>query len=100
MKWMVGKSIDHYRIQSLLGQGGMGAVFKATDENLDMTVALKIMDPRLYEDKQFVKRFRSEAKALARLESPHIVKVHALRESEYGLYIVMEYVDGETLADQ
>ncbi len=100
MRWIIGKQIDNYRTVKLLGKGGMGIVLEAVDESLDMIVAMKLMDPMLSQDKNFKRRFQAEAKALARLNSNNIVRVLALRESEFGLYIVMEYVDGNTVADR
>jgi serine/threonine protein kinase len=100
MDVLIGKTIDSYRILEVIGRGGMGVVYKALDTALDKQVALKMMDPRLAEDASFLKRFRSEARALARLENPNIVNVYALRETDYGIFIVMEYVSGMTLADK
>lgn len=97
---IIGKVIDNYKITAVLGKGGMGVVYKATDTTLDRDVALKMMDARLASDENFLKRFQSEAKALARLQNPNIVGVFALRETELGFCIVMEYVDGDTLADR
>ncbi|NBB85599.1 MAG: protein kinase [Bacteroidetes bacterium] len=95
----IGTEIDGYRIQEVLGQGGMGIVYKAEDVALSRTVALKMIDPALARDAAFLRRFRSEARALARIDSSHIVRVHALRETSAGLFIVMEYVDGGTVSD-
>jgi serine/threonine protein kinase len=100
MDALIGKTIDSYKILEVVGRGGMGVVYKAMDTGLEKIVALKMMDPNLAQDEAFLKRFRSEAKALAKLENPHIVNIYALRETEYGLFIVMEYVDGLTLADK
>jgi serine/threonine protein kinase len=100
MESMIGKTIDGYKILTQLGRGGMGIVYKALDVALEKVVAIKMMDPAFYRDEAFLRRFRSEAKALARLEAPHIVRIFALREAEEGLFIVMEYVDGITLADR
>jgi len=100
MDVLIGKTIDSYQILEVIGRGGMGVVYKAMDTALEKIVALKMMDPNLAQDESFLKRFRSEAKALAKLENPHIVNVYAFRETEYGLFIVMEYVDGMTLADK
>lgn len=97
---IIGKVIDNYKITEVLGKGGMGVVYKATDMTLDRDVALKMMDARLASDENFLKRFQSEAKALARLQNPNIVGIFALRETELGLCIVMEYVEGDTLADR
>ena len=95
----IGAEVDGYRIQEVLGQGGMGIVYKAEDVALSRTVALKMIDPGLARDEAFLRRFRSEARALARIDSSHIVRVYALRETSAGLFIVMEYVDGGTVSD-
>ena len=78
----------------------MGVVYKAKDITLDRDVALKMMDSALARDEDFLKRFKSEAKALARLQNVNIVSVFALRETEIGFCLVMEFVEGNTLADQ
>ncbi len=96
---IIGKVIDTYKITAVLGKGGMGVVYKAQDMTLDRDVALKMMDMQLAADQNFLKRFQSEAKALAKLQNPGIVAIFALRETEMGLCIVMEYVEGQTLAD-
>jgi serine/threonine protein kinase len=96
---LVGSSIDDYEITELLGKGGMGVVYKARDIKLERDVALKIMDPLLAREEAFLKRFWSEAKALAKLQSPYIVAIYAMRETDFGICIVMEYVKGMTLAD-
>ncbi|MCK6560925.1 serine/threonine protein kinase [candidate division KSB1 bacterium] len=95
---LIGKTIDNYRIIALLGKGGMGVVYQALDLQLDKIVALKMMDLGLSRDESFLKRFRAEARALGKLQDPFIVNVHALRETELGLLLVMEFVDGDTLA--
>jgi tRNA A-37 threonylcarbamoyl transferase component Bud32 len=100
MEPLVGKEIDNYKILSVLGKGGMGIVYKARDKSLDRDVAIKMMDTSLTRDESFLKRFQSEAKALAKLQNPNIVSVFALRESEYGFCIVMEFVEGGTLSDR
>ena len=97
---LIGKVIDiNYKISGVLGKGGMGVVYKAHDMTLDRDVALKMMDVRLAEDEAFLRRFQSEAKALAKLRNHNVVTIYALRECELGLCIVMEFVDGQTLAD-
>lgn len=96
---LIGQTIDNYQFLSVLGRGGMGIVYKAMDVNLEKIVAIKMMDPMLTSDTKFIKRFRSEAKALAKLDDPHIVKVNALRVSEQATFIVMEYVEGIDLAN-
>jgi predicted Ser/Thr protein kinase len=96
---VIGKEVDGYRIQAVLGRGGMGTVYKAEDVNLSRTVAIKRINPGQQEREAFIHRFRSEAQALARIDSPNIVGVYALRETDIGLLIVMEYVEGGTLKD-
>lgn len=96
---VVGKTLAGFRVTDLLGKGGMGSVYKAHDLQLERDVALKLMDPILARDNNFMKRFRVEAKALAQLNNPHIVKVHALQETDQGVCIAMEFVHGTTLAD-
>ena len=99
MDSLIGKVVDNYKILSVLGKGGMGVVFKAVDMNLEKNVALKMIDPFLARDENFLTRFKTEAKALAKLENPNIVSVFALRETKVGFFMVMEYVQGKTIAD-
>ena len=96
---MIGRMIDSYRILEVLGRGGMGVVYRATDTTLDRDVALKMMDVLIASDPNFLKRFQSEAKALAKLQNPNIVGIFALRQTEFGVCIIMEFVNGKTLAD-
>lgn len=96
----IGQVIDGYRILEVLGKGGMGIVYKAEDIALSRTVAIKMIAPDLVSNETFLRRFQSEARALARVESPFIVGVHALRKVEENFFIVMEFVDGWTLADE
>lgn len=96
---IVGQVFESYQITALAGKGGMGAVYKARDLRLDRDVAIKVMDPHLAGDEAFMKRFRVEAKALAHLNNTHIVKIHTLEESKLGVCIVMEFVEGKTLAE-
>ena len=91
-----GKYIDIYRIVEKLGQGGMGQVWKAIDTQLDRPVALKVMNNP---DSVFLQRFRAEAKALALLDHPNIVRIFGMRETEDGLVIVMEWVDGQNWSE-
>ena len=97
---IIGKVVDNYEITGILGKGGMGVVYRAKDMTLDRDVALKMMDANFARDEDFLKRFKSEAKALAKLQSPNIVSVFALRETEIGFALVMEFVEGNTLADR
>ena len=84
-------------ITELIGQGGMGAVYKARQTKLDRTVAVKILPAEWGKDPAFAERFAREARALARLSHPHIVAVHDFGETGGLFYLVMEYVDGGNL---
>jgi serine/threonine protein kinase len=96
----VGGNIEDYRITSVAGRGGMGVVYKALDTGLDRDVALKVMEEQFVSDPRLLERFRSEAKALAKLDDPNIVKVYALRDTIFGFCLVMEFIEGETLRDR
>jgi serine/threonine protein kinase len=98
MEYLIGKTIDNYRILEVIGRGGMGVVLKAVDTNLEKVVALKMMDPFLAKNEEFVRQFKNEAKLLAKSENPNIVIVHALRETESQFFMVMEYVESEPLS--
>src|SRR5262249_47269407 len=84
-------------ILELLGEGGMGAVYKARQRGLDRLVALKILPPRASQDPAFAERFTREAQALARLSHPNIVAVHDFGHAGGLYYFLMEYVDGVNL---
>lgn len=92
-----GKTIGKYRLVEPLGRGGMAEVYKAYQPGLDRYVAVKLMHSFLAEDKDFLARFQREAKLVASLRHPNIVQVHDF-DTEGGMYfMVMEYIDGETL---
>jgi len=94
----VGETIGgRYVIDSLLGQGGMSAVYRATDPNLRRMVAIKLIHTHLSVDPNFVDRFKEEAAAVARLRHPNIVQVHDFNIDGETYYMVMEYLIGETL---
>lgn len=81
----------------MVGQDGMGAVYRAHQPKLDRDVALKILPPSAGRDVDFAERFNREARALARLNHPHIVVVHEFGTAGDYHYLIMEYVDGVTL---
>ncbi|MFA3781828.1 protein kinase [Melioribacteraceae bacterium 4301-Me] len=97
MENIIGKTIDNYRITSVLGRGGMGIVYKAYDTKLDRYVAIKLLNPSVYSKQGFVERFKREAKNQAKLSHPNIVTVYGFIEYSDLLGIVMEYVEGESL---
>ena len=87
-----------YRIEALLGQGGMGAVYRARQEALDRVVALKVVAAPHADDPQFRERFRREARAAASVEHPHVVPIFEADEWEGRLYLAMRLVHGTDLA--
>ena len=94
-----GTTLAGYRIDGVLGQGGMGTVYEANQLSLDRVVALKLLAAHLSDDIQFRERFRREGQIQARLEHPHIVTVYEAGETEHGLFIAMRLVRGRTLKD-
>ena len=94
---MIGTTLGHYKILRLLGAGGMGEVYAAEDLTLGRTVAVKILSAAVASSPADLDRFEREAKALAKLSHPNIVKVHDYGEHEGSPYIVMEYMPGGTL---
>ena len=97
----IGRTLSgRYRIDALLGQGGMSAVYKATDPNLKRVVAIKLIHSHLSGDTQFIKRFEEEAAAVASLRHPNIVQVFDFNADEGTYYMVLEFLPGETLQDR
>ncbi|MCL4297527.1 MAG: SUMF1/EgtB/PvdO family nonheme iron enzyme [Anaerolineae bacterium] len=86
-----------YKIEALLGHGGMSTVYQAADPNLRRTVAVKLIHPHLSNDPQFVRRFEQEAAAVAQLRHPNIIQVFDFAHDDGVYYMVLEYVPGETL---
>lgn len=91
-------SLARYQIIEKIGAGGMGEVYLAQDTTLDRRVAIKFLPPQSTEDEQAKKRLVREAKAAARLEHPNICSVYEVSEEAARSFIVMQYVEGETLA--
>jgi serine/threonine-protein kinase len=88
-----------YRIDGLLGDGGMGVVYEATQLSLDRKVALKLVASELSEDFGFRERFRREGRIQAQIDHPHIIEVYGAGESPYGLFLAMRLVRGPTLKE-
>ena len=97
---LVGKQYGSYRILSLLGAGGMGKVYRARDSKLGREVAIKTMTPEFACDPDRIARFKREAKLLASLNHPNIAAIHGLEESGGTTFLVLELVEGETLANR
>jgi serine/threonine-protein kinase len=91
--------IGRYKIEAELGEGGMGAVYRAHDPMLERQVAIKVMSPALASDQNFVQRFLLEARAVARIEHPNIVSVYDADMADGLYYLVMEYVSGGSLEE-
>ncbi|MFC1628128.1 serine/threonine-protein kinase, partial [Gemmatimonadota bacterium] len=96
---MIGKTISHYKIVDKLGEGGMGAVYKAEDTTLNRLVAIKALSSHLAENDEARERFVREAQAASSLNHSNITTVYELLEDEGEQFIVMEYVDGKTIRD-
>jgi serine/threonine protein kinase len=95
---LIGTTLSHYQILSLLGAGGMGEVYLARDRRLDRTVALKILPGDLASDPERMQRFEREARAASALNHPNVATIHDVGESNGLHFIVMEHVEGETIA--
>ena len=97
---MIGKTLSHYRVVEKIGAGGMGEVYRATDTKLNRDVALKILPEQFAKDHDRMARFKREAQVLASLNHPNIAAIHGLEQEGDTQAIVMELVEGPTLAER
>jgi serine/threonine protein kinase len=97
MPFSAGENVGPYRVVEQLGQGGMASVFKAYHPALDRYVALKVLHPAFMEDPNFLARFQREARVVAKLDHPNIVPIYDFAEHDGQPYLVMKYIEGETL---
>jgi serine/threonine-protein kinase len=94
---LVGTHLGKCEIQAEIGRGGMGAVYRGYDGQLDRHVAVKVLAPYLVWEEEFVERFFREARAAARLKHPGIVTIHDVGKAGGWYYLVMECLEGQTL---
>ena len=96
----IGSRLGHYEVTAKIGEGGMGQVYQATDTKLKRQVALKTLPEAFSADPERLARFQREAEVLASLNHPNIAAIHGLEESEGIRALVLELVEGPTLADR
>jgi len=97
---MIGQTLSHFEIVDKLGSGGMGDVYRARDTKLGRDVAIKVLPDEFSRDEERLARFKREAKVLASLNHPNIASIYSVEHSEGTHYLVLELVEGETLAER
>jgi serine/threonine protein kinase len=97
---VIGQTLGHYRILSLLGKGGMGEVYLGEDTTLGRKVALKLLPAAFTSDRERLRRFEQEARAASALNHPNIITIHEIGQAGDMHYLVTEYIEGETLRQQ
>ena len=97
---MIIKTLGNFECTALLGRGGMGEVYQAKDQKLGRNVAIKVLPEEFAKDADRVARFQREAKLLASLNHPNIAAIHGLEESDGTHFLVLELIEGGTLADR
>jgi serine/threonine-protein kinase len=100
MAGLIGQMLDQYHLVEQIGQGGMATVYRALDTRRGDEVAIKVLLPTITGDRRFIKRFRREAGLVKRMDHPNIVPVEDYGESQGYVYLVMPFVEGETLLDR
>lgn len=95
---LLGQQLDEYRLDTLLGQGGMACVYRATDVRLNRLAAVKVINPLFRADADYATRFEREGRAIAQLKHPHIVSIYRSGQANGLLYLAMEYIEGTDLA--
>src|SRR5512137_2893869 len=100
MSLVPGTRLGPYEIQSAIGAGGMGEVYRARDTRLDRSVAIKILPAHLSSSAELKARFEREARVVSSLNHPNICHLYDIGSQDGTAYLVMEYLEGETLADR
>jgi serine/threonine protein kinase len=100
MPTLTGKRLGPYEILSAIGAGGMGEVYRAKDSRLNRIVAIKVLSSHLADSSELKERFEREARTIASLNHPHICTLHDIGHQDGTDYLVMEYLEGETLAQR
>src|SRR5216684_8228625 len=94
------RRLASYMLLEPIGHGGMAVVYRARQETLDRTVAVKVLSESMASSEEFLERFRREARTAANMRHPNVITVHDFGQDERGVpYLVLEYVEGDTLAD-
>ena len=96
---LIGKQLDEYRLEAMLGHGGMARVYRGLDVRLKRYAAIKVIDAPYQTDPDYASRFEREAQAVAQLDHPHIVRLYRYGETEGLLYMAMQYIQGANLGD-
>ena len=100
---LLGQKIAHYRVERIVGRGGMGTVYEALETNLDRKVALKVLSPEASTDQETVDRFKREAKVLAQIEHPNVIQIYQMGRVGSVIFIAQEFVEGtdyETIVEE
>src|SRR5215831_13953246 len=100
MSLQIGQQLGSYEITSLIGKGGMGEVWRARDTKLKREVAIKILPDEFSRDPDRLSRFQREAETLASLNHPNIAAIYDLQEANGCRFLILELIEGETLADR
>src|SRR5918995_855969 len=95
-----GAKLGAYEVIAKVGEGGMGEVYRARDTRLDRTVAIKVLPPQIAGGGEFRERFEREARAISQLNHPHICTLYDIGREGATHFLVLEYLEGETLADR